>query len=269
MISKWKSLVKICEQDKVDVVAIAGDLLPKNEGIESQLPFIKSMRKYAKKINDTGAKIVIVLGNDDNQLMIPEMIKAHDEGLWHYIPENVVEICGHEFAAMPYVPDYPFGYKFWCRAEYKDNLRIDPVQYCDPLIINENNKFEIIKDYPQYLKNHKSIWDSLMDTASNVKDIHKSIWLIHAPPANLFLDVCARGEKVGSHAIHEFIVKYQPLITIYGHIHESPEYNGHKWCQNEGNTLCIQGGQIGFDLHYSVIEVENGKITNMRHSIYA
>lgn len=268
MISKWKSLVKVCKKEKFDVVALAGDLLPKDEYIEGQLPFIKHLRKYANQISETGAKIVIILGNDDNQNMIPEMEKAHNEGLWHYIPENVVEIDGCEFAAMPYVPDYPFGYKFWCRGEYKDNLRIDPVQFCDPLIINKGNKFENIKDYPSYLKSQKSIWDSLVDTASKIKDVHKSIWLIHAPPANLFLDVCARGAKVGSNAVHEFIVKYQPLLTIHGHIHESPEYNGHKWCKNEGNTLCIQGGQIGFDLHYSTIEIEAGKIVKKEHSIY-
>ena len=268
MISKWKELVKICKADKFDVVALTGDLLPKDEYIVAQMPFIKHLRRYAKQINDTGAKIVIVLGNDDNQNMIPEMEKAHEEGLWYYIPENVVTIKGYEFAAMPYVPDYPFGYKFWCRAEYKDNLRISTLQLCDPLIVNKDNEWEIIKNYPEFLSSQKSIWDSLVDTASKVKDIHKSIWLIHAPPANLFLDVCAHGDKVGSLAVHEFITKYQPLLTIHGHIHESPEYNGHKWCQHEGNTLCVQGGQIGFKLHYSIIAIEDGKIVRKEHSVY-
>ena len=268
MISKWKLLVKICKKEKIDVVAIAGDLLPKDEYIVSQMPFIKSMRKYATQLQEAGTKIAIVLGNDDNQNMIPEMEKAHDEGLWYYIPEKVAEICGYEFAAMPYVPDYPFGYKYWCRAEYKENLRIDPVQYSDPLIVNKDNKFEVIEDYPEYLSSQKSIWDSLMDTTSKVKDMKKSIWLIHAPPANLSLDVCARGVRVGSHAVHEFIMKQQPLLTIHGHIHESPEYSGHKWYHQEGNTLCIQGGQLGYDLHYSMIEIEDGKIIKKEHSIY-
>lgn len=268
MITKWKELVKICKSEKFDVIALAGDLLPKDENIVAQMSFMKSLRKYAKQINDTGAKIVIVLGNDDNQNMIPEMEKAHEEGLWYYIPENVVTIKGYEFAAMPYVPDYPFGYKFWCRGEYKDNLKISTVQFCDPLIVNKDNEWEIIENYPKFLSSQKSIWDSLVSTAIKVKDIYRSIWLIHAPPANLFLDVCKGGHKVGSLAVHEFITKYQPLLTIHGHIHESPEYNGHKWYQNEGHTLCVQGGQIGFNLHYSIIEVEDGKITKKEHSIY-
>lgn len=268
MISKWKELVKICQHTKIDVVALAGDLLPKDEYIVAQMPFIKSLRKYAKKINETGAKIIVILGNDDNQNMIPEMEKAHNEGLWYYIPENVVEINGCEFAAMPYVPDYPFGYKFWCRSEYKDNLKMSVQQFCDPLLVNKNNEFETIKDYKEYLKNNKSIWDSLVETASMVKNINKSIWLIHAPPANLFLDICAHGARVGSIAVHEFIVKYQPLLTIHGHIHESPEHNGHKWYQHEGKTLCVQGGQVGFNLHYALIDIEDGKIIKQEHSIY-
>jgi len=267
MISKWKLLVKECQKNKYDVIAIAGDLLPKDKYIVAQMPFVKHLRKYARQINTTGAKIVIALGNDDNQNMIPEMEKGHKEGLWYYAPEKVVEIDGYEFATMPWVPDYPFGYKYWCRGEYKENLRIDPVQLCDPLMVTKDNTFETIKNYPEYLKNQKTIWDSLMDTLAQVKDIHKSIWLIHAPPANMALDVCARGDRVGSHAVHEFIVKHQPLLTIHGHIHESPEYS-HRWFQNEGNTVCIQGGQIGFDLHYSVIEIEDGKIINKRHSVY-
>ena len=42
------------------------------------------------------------------------------------------------------------------------------------------------------------------------KDMKKSIWLIHAPPSDLFLDVCCHGAKVGSNAVLKFIQQYQP-----------------------------------------------------------
>ena len=108
----------------------------------------------------------------------------------------------------------------------------------------------------------------MLDTEKKVKDIKKSIWLIHAPPSGLALDICCHGAKVGSGAILKFIETYQPLLTIHGHIHESPEYNGHKWKQYCNETLCIQGGQMGFDLYYSMISLENGKIKKVEHSIY-
>ena len=82
------------------------------------------------------------------------------------------------------------------------------------------------------------------------------------------LDICCHGAKVGSDAVYEFIERHQPLMTVHGHIHESSEYNGGKWYEKQGKTLCMQGGQIGFDLHYAVLDIENGKITNRKHSIY-
>lgn len=267
MISKWKELVKICQKDKFDVVALSGDLFPKDTYILGQLSFMKNIKKYAEKINATGAKIVVMLGNDDNQLLIPSMEEEHGK-LWYYIPEKVVEIDGIEFAGMPYVPDYPFGYKFWCRGEFRDNLRIDPIQNCESCLVDSNNKFCVIEDYPKYLASQKTIHEILEETASKVKNINKSVWLIHAPPSDLFLDVCARGVKVGSNAVLQFVKKYQPLLTIHGHIHESPEYNGNKWYQHEGKTMCVQGGQIGFDLHYSTINIENGEVKDAKHSIY-
>jgi len=266
MNNKWKLLISAVEKEKVDVVAIAGDIFPKDAGIQKQMSFIPHFRKYLERLAELNTKVVLNLGNDDNQLIIPLMYTLHNDGLCYYKPEDVAIVNDIEFASMPYVPDYPFGYKFWCRAESKNNLRIDPKQYCEPLIIDKTNKFVIIENYQSYLYNQKSIEESLEETASKVKNIQKSIWLIHAPPAHMNLDVCAHGAKVGSQAVYDFIMKYQPMITIHGHIHESPEYNGHKYFHKEGNTYCIQGGQVTARLFYTIIDLDNG--VSLKHSYY-
>ena len=268
MISKWKELVEICKDQKPDIVGIAGDIFPKDTYITGQSPFMVHLIKYARKIRDAGTEIVIIMGNDDSQNLIPEMERAAKDGLWRYIPEKVAEIKGYEFAAMPWVPDYPFGYKYWCRGEFSDNLRIDPQQFTDPVLINSQNCFEIIRDYKEYLQGKKTIWQSLVDTAAQIKDVSKSIWLIHCPPASMNLDVCAHGGRVGSGAVLKFIKEYQPLLTIHGHIHESPKFSNNQWKHQEGNTLCIQGGQLGMDLHYTTIEIQDGAIVSSKHSIY-
>jgi len=250
------------------VVAISGDLFPKDTYILGQLPFMKHLRKYASQIRDTGAEIAIILGNDDNELLIPMMEEAEKDGLWNYLHEKICKIDGYEFIGMPYVPDYPFGYKYWCHSEYSDNLRIDPSQFTSPVIIDHDTKeFKVIDDYPAYLKSKKSIYDSLYGLSEKVEDMSRSIWLIHAPPSGMGLDVCCHGARVGSYAVMDFIDTYRPFVCIHGHIHESPEYSG-KWFHKEGKTLCIQGGQIGFKLHYAILEIENGKVLNKRHSIY-
>ena len=264
---KWKRLVKACQKEKFDIVAIAGDLFPKDRDIIAQHTFLPNIQKYCKKINDTNAKIILTLGNDDNRLLIDDMIKLNDENSICYLNNTPIEIMGWEFAGMPYVPDYPFQYKFWCRAETEDNLRIDIKQFGKPLTINHYNEIKTIDNYPYYLKHQKSIKQCLNDLKSQIKNINKSIWLIHAPPARLDLDVCATGAKVGSESVYEFVNENQPFLTIHGHIHESPLYNGGIWFKKVGETYCLQSGQWGFELAYSSIEIKDDHIINMSHSI--
>jgi len=266
--SKWKDLVKLCQKEKLDIIAIAGDIFPKDRGIQEQLAFVKHIKKYAAKIKESGAELVFTLGNDDNQLLIPYMEEGDKEGLWHYLELGVINIGEYEFASMPFVPDYPFGYKYWCAGESEDNHRIDPQQFCAPLLINEDNEYYEIEDYKEYIAKKPKLKNMLEGVAKIVADMSKCIWLIHAPPSKLSLDVCAHGGKVGSEAVLNFIKEHKPFITLHGHIHEAPEYNGHKWYHEMDNSLCIQGGQEGFALNYVVLELDGNKIVSKKHSKY-
>jgi uncharacterized protein len=127
------------------------------------------------------------------------------------------------------------------------------------------------KDMESYLKSKKSISESLESMAKNVKNIEKSIWLIHQPPANIGFDICANREKVGSSCVNDFIEKNQPLLTLHGHIHESPEYNGFVWGKNIGKTVCLQAGQLSDFLFYVTFDVcvSDNKIINLKHSVYS
>jgi Icc-related predicted phosphoesterase len=86
--------------------------------------------------------------------------------------------------------------------------------------------------------------------ASNVKDVAHSIFLIHVPPVdtaideaplleNLKLKVDVTGihmTHVGSTAVRKIIEKYQPMVSLHGHIHES------RGVAKIGKTLCINPG---------------------------
>jgi Icc-related predicted phosphoesterase len=56
------------------------------------------------------------------------------------------------------------------------------------------------------------------------------------------LDVCRGGVAVGSAATRTFLEKRQPLLSLHGHIHESPDESG-VWMASIGRTVCIQPGQ--------------------------
>jgi len=267
---KWQMLVETCKdlQGKIDIVAISGDLFPKNVSIIKQNKRTQLLKESAQQIRNYGMELVLIMGNDDNQNLIPFMEEEDRNGLWHYVSEKVAIIKDYEFIGMPWVPDHPFGYKFWCRSEFKDDLGRDPLQYGKPCLVNSNNQYKNIDDYEAFLKNQPSIYDVLSKLASQVMNLNKSIWLIHAPPTDLRLDMCSNGQCVGSKAVLKFIDDYKPMLTIHGHIHESPEYNGNRWCVQYNQTFCVQCGQLMPYLYYSILEIENGQIINRKHSIY-
>jgi len=275
MPSKWKDLVKVCQKEKPDVCAIAGDLFPKDRSITKQHTFLPYMYKYAELIRDTGADLVLTMGNDDNYCLSMDMEKADKDGLWHYLHGDICEINGYEFIGCPWVKDHPFGYKDWCRKEFKEyDNDIVQGQRCAPLtafVIVEEDHFgyelEEIEDYEHFLESRKSIQEMMETLVGYVKDMKKSIWLIHNPPLGTGLDVTGQWESVGSRAVAEFIMKYQPFLTLHGHIHKSPNMTG-KWFCEMGDTLCIQPGQITPVLHYVMMDIEDGNIISMEHSVY-
>ena len=265
---KWKKLLDVVENQKPDMVIIGGDLYPKSNGIRSHVNFIPSLRKYAKKIRNH-SELVFILGNDDNNLTIKDIDDGEKDGLWYCVHDRVAKINGFSFCGCSWVPDYPFAYKYWVAKETSDNLRVAVTQYGRrPCLISEENTYEYIDDLKSYLANKKSIIDHLLKMSKKIEDPKKSIWLIHSPPANSGLDVCSHGERVGSHSVLKFIHSFQPLLSLHGHIHESPEYNGGKWHENIGDTVCVQPGQLGKSLYYVNIDIKDGKINSMEHSVY-
>jgi Icc-related predicted phosphoesterase len=106
---------------------------------------------------------------------------------------------------------------------------------------------------------------------SELKDIPNSVFNLHSPPYGSGLDDAPELSKdlklmyagrsmipVGSHAVLEVIEKYQPLLGLFGHIHEA------KGTRKFSRTLCINAGsqyEQGI-LQGVVIELQPKKITN-------
>jgi Icc-related predicted phosphoesterase len=89
---------------------------------------------------------------------------------------------------------------------------------------------------------------------AQLENIENSIWNFHAPPYDSGLDVAPAldtsvyppapimqsGElvytNVGSKAVKDAIVKYQPMLGLHGHIHEA------KGVRKIGRTMCMNPG---------------------------
>jgi len=98
-----------------------------------------------------------------------------------------------------------------------------------------------------------------------------TITVLHVPPYNSALDTCPELDKnlkiitqggqvvmkaAGSTAVKAFIEEVQPMLSLHGHIHESP---GHV---HIGRTLAINAGSEYAEaiLKAAIINLENGKV---------
>ncbi len=99
----------------------------------------------------------------------------------------------------------------------------------------------------------------------------RTVAVIHVPPFNSGLDTCpdldenlkiiTQGGQVvmksaGSPAVRAFIEKVQPMLTLHGHIHESPGY------KHLGRTLMINAGSEYAEgiMKAAIINLEDGKV---------
>jgi uncharacterized protein len=104
-----------------------------------------------------------------------------------------------------------------------------------------------------------------------LKDVKNSVFNLHDPPYGSGLDEAPELTKdmrpayagrslvpVGSHAVLELIEKYEPLLTLHGHIHEGKGTRKYK------RTLCINPGSMYEQgmLHGAVVELKPTKIGN-------
>src|SRR4030043_2432106 len=72
---------------------------------------------------------------------------------------------------------------------------------------------------------------------------HKRVtYIMHSPPFGTRLDFIQGGKSAGSRSIKTFIERNQPLLTLHGHIHESPELSG-AYMDGIGETIFINPGQ--------------------------
>ncbi len=88
----------------------------------------------------------------------------------------------------------------------------------------------------------------------------RTLWLMHEPPAGTKLSE-AEGLMAGVEEWREGIEDYQPWLTVSGHDHETPVFDGH-WRDRIGQTICLNFGQPARlthttkTLHYGLFDFE-------------
>jgi len=176
-----------------------------------------------------------------------------------------------------------------CNTDYKvymapgndDYFEIDNIIEDSCVIVNCNNRNVSVGDHEMvtFSYTNPTPWNTprekpddelepmLEELVGKVQDKSNAIFNFHAPPYGFALDLAPKLDEnlvqaadnkihVGSQAVAKMIQKYQPLLGLHGHIHES------RGAQKIKRTLIINPGSEYSEgiLKGAVIVLEKGKV---------
>lgn len=262
---RYEKLFKKIVSDKPAAVFFGGDLLPsilKRISLENNsFDFIKDyfvpeLKGLKKKLKKDYPRIFLILGNDDGKLDEETVKKIEKDGIWEYVHGRRVKFGDYWVYGYSYVPPSPFLLKDW--------ERYDVSRYVDPGCISPEEGKRTVPVPEKEIKN--STIEKDLDALVSEEDLTKSVFLFHAPPDNTNLDRAGIDGRmidhvpldvhVGSVAVRRFIEKYQPLVTMHGHIHESARITG-IWHEMIGITHCLSAAYDGPELALVRFELKN------------
>jgi len=175
------------------------------------------------------------------------------------------------------------GIKYYISPGNDDPFIIDPILSCSKTVINPeehlvalHEKIDMItlgytnptpwnteREVPE-----EELYVKLEALAALVPDPTKCIFSLHAPPSNTKIDLAPRLDEnlrmtsglgtspfahVGSTSVRKIIERYQPLVAVHGHIHEScgKDKIGKTDCYNPGSEYA-QGILRGLILTFNI-----------------
>jgi hypothetical protein len=172
---------------------------------------------------------------------------------------------GCELIGYPFVSPTPFRPKDYEKMDDRDASW--PPQKNPSYIQSSDHTDQLIRIDPfLYLRGRETIEEDLNQLP---KPLHpkRTVYIMHSPPFGTRLDLIPGEKSAGSRSIKTFIEKTQPLLTLHGHIHESPQLSG-SYFDHIGDTLSINPGQFtSTKLHAVTFEMENVEGT-LQHTCF-
>jgi Icc-related predicted phosphoesterase len=264
----YQQLLALARDSVADMIVLGGDLLPTvhsagryDEMVLNQESFIRSflLPFFKECLNTTAVKhILLIAGNWD--LAYPTLFNEQIKGVIDLNQKLYPLDNGYELIGYPFVPPTPFWPKDYEKMD--DPEAPWPPQKSTSYIRSPDPDSPLREIDPYlFLRQRGTIREDLSQLP-RPGNLPRAIYVMHSPPYGTNLDRIAGNHSVGSHSIRAFIETYQPLLTLHGHIHESPEISGN-YLDRIGKTLCINPGQPfreggGFrQLQAVTLEMEN------------
>ena len=252
-------------------VVLGGDLCPGTPSASSvQLP--RSQPEFLH--NEVGPmienwkrahpalRVFAIPGNDDCQTILAALIELEQKGLVENLHQRTLRMDSYTLVGLSFVPPTPFSIKDFERRESKGESAREP--QIARSVVGTPEGFREVEDFDQYLDALPSIEEEL-DGLSLDDHPARTIAVIHCPPFRTRCDVLFNGQPIGSRALRRWIERHQPLLTLHGHIHESPKMSG-AFFDRIGRTLVVNPGASGREPHIVEIDLEN--LAVLDHSVY-
>jgi Icc-related predicted phosphoesterase len=249
-IDRYQKLFKAITDERPTGVFLGGDLLP--HGLAAHRDFVNEViaagfMKLRERLADSYPRIFLIMGNDDARVCEAAILDAAANGLLEYLHNRKIQFGEFSIYGYACVPPTPFLLKDW--------ERYDVSRYVDPgCVALEEGRYTVA--IPEHELKYSTIQKDLQRLVGN-DTLDQAIFLFHAPPYQTHLDRAALDGKmvdhvpldvhVGSVAVRRFIENRQPLLTLHGHIHESPRLTG-SWKDRIGRTYLFSAAHDGAEL---------------------
>jgi Icc-related predicted phosphoesterase len=258
----YAALPDLCDQHGVRIIVQGGDMLPKGRDMfAAQREFLSvALPACLDRCADAGVTFFGLFGNDDLRAVHDDWLAltrarpgVHDLAeRWYALPG------GFTIRGCSWVPDYLFGLKDWC---LRDRADAAPVLTRGRSIVTSADGVTEITDPVAFFAARPTLQEHLDSLVGPADRMTRAVMVSHAPPAQLGLGRLWNGEDVGSKSVHAWVSRHQPLLTLSGHIHKSPDvgmamHGAPLHTAALGRTTCHQPGQdLPYTLSYSVVEL--------------
>lgn len=252
----------------VDALIIGGDLIPHylsdsvSDGVlKAQIQYLKNTLIPAaagfRKQRDV--PVYLDLGNDD-YMDSRRALLPHDGELFHLIHMKRLPLTdGLDIVGYMMVPPTPFARKDWEKPDVPG--RPYPK---GTFVVRDGHRSR-----DGCLESTRLDWKSPDTMEADLTHLSKLIqrpfvFVSHSPPYETPLDLVTAGQHVGSAAVRRFIERWSRkgdlIVSLHGHIHESPIRSG-ETAVKFGRSICLNPGQgsTGPDtFHYALLHLRGG-----------
>lgn len=256
---KYSQFIDLTQTLKPDACIFGGDFFDFNRYTvkDNHTVSITFLREFFKSVS---VPSFVIPGNMDFTMTIRGMDDLQSEGILTFLSHEPIRLGYTTLLGYPHVTPTPFRKKDYERRDLIDNDVL--IADRDSYISHGDGSFSRIS--ATYLNNVPSIEEDLQKF---VDMIDGAIFVAHVPPAQTGLDVLHDKSHVGSVALRKHILKYQPAISLHGHIHESPYISG-SWAEYLGSTISINPGQESSEVHAVIFEVSDKQVKSLVHTVF-